>query len=376
MHAPLNPTVRAEWRGLADLGNAVEAWHALAARALEPNVFYEPAFSQAAAPVFGRDAGATLVWSGHRLVGLFPGRIERRGPLTRLVGWTHRFAPLGTPLVDRDEAEAAIGAWLDQLASDASMPGLVLLPLVPEQGPFAALLQAALACGGRASATFSPHRRALLAPGAERANYVARAVSTGRRKELRRQRRRLEDIAPVTFKSVTALAEIEAALKDFMALEASGWKGATGTAAVDDPAVRDFMRAAVMGLAAEGRARVDRLCLNGRTVAAAIMLTSGDTAWLWKIAYDEGLARYSPGVQLVLDCTDSLLGDGGPARVDSCATADHPMINHLWRERLGLCDRLIAVRRPALPFAITCQIENLVRAALAAAKNLRNRLRG
>src|ERR1051325_1548782 len=97
MHAPLNPTLRAEWRGIADLGNAVEAWHALAARALEPNVFYEPAFAQAAAPVFGQDAGATLVWSGHRLVGLFPGRIERRGPLTRLAGWTHSFAPLGTP---------------------------------------------------------------------------------------------------------------------------------------------------------------------------------------------------------------------------------------------------------------------------------------
>jgi CelD/BcsL family acetyltransferase involved in cellulose biosynthesis len=376
MHAPLNPTVRAEWRGLADLGNAVEAWHALAARALEPNVFYEPAFAQAAAPVFGRDAGAMLVWSGHRLVGLFPGRIERRGPLTRLAGWTHRFAPLGTPLVDRDEAEAAIGAWLDQLAIDASMPGLVLLPLAPEQGPFSALLQAVLARGGRASAAFSPHRRALLAPGAERANYLARAVSAGRRKELRRQRRRLEDIAPVTFESATVLADIEAALKDFTVLEASGWKGATGTAAADDPAVRDFMDAAVMGLAAEGRVRVDRLCLNGRAVAAAIILMSGDTAWLWKIAYNEGFARYSPGVQLVLDCTDSLLADGGPARVDSCATADHPMIDHLWRERLGLCDRLIAVRRPALPFAIACHVERLARTAMVAAKDLRNRLRG
>src|SRR5262245_29766446 len=115
MHAPLKPTVHAEWRELAALRDAVEAWRALAARALEPNVFYEPAFAQAAAPLFGRNVGAVLVWSGHRLIGLFPGRIERRGGLTRLVGWTHPFAPLGTPLVDRDMAEAAIGAWLEQL---------------------------------------------------------------------------------------------------------------------------------------------------------------------------------------------------------------------------------------------------------------------
>ena len=375
MHAPLKPAVRAEWRGLGALGDAAEAWRALATRALEPNVFYEPAFAQAAAPVFGRDAGAILVWSGsNRLVGLFPARIERRGPLTRLAGWTHPFAPLGTPLVDRDQAETAITAWLDHLAADASMPRLMLLPLLPERGAFAAVLDAVLAGSGRASARFGPHQRALLAPGGDRTGYLERAVSAGRRKKLRRQRRRLEEIALVTFEAVTAAVKIEAALQDFMVLEASGWKGAAGTAAVDDPAVRGFMRAAVMGLAAEGRARVERLCLNGRTVAAAITLASGDTAWLWKIAYNEGLARYSPGVQLVLDCTDSLLADAGPARVDSCATADHPMIDHLWRERLGLCDRLIAVREPALPFAFACHAERLGRAAIAGAKALRHRL--
>ena len=34
--------------------------------ALEPNVFYEPAFAFAAAPVFGPDVGAVLVWSRAR----------------------------------------------------------------------------------------------------------------------------------------------------------------------------------------------------------------------------------------------------------------------------------------------------------------------
>src|SRR4029079_4634141 len=113
MHAPLDTMVRAEWRGLGSLGGIAEAWQALAGRAIEPNVFYEPAFVCWAAPVFGAAAGAVLVWtSGHRLIGLFPARIERRGPLSRLAGWTHPFAPLGTPLVDRDHAAAAITASL------------------------------------------------------------------------------------------------------------------------------------------------------------------------------------------------------------------------------------------------------------------------
>ena len=67
-------------------------------------------------------------------------------------------------------------------------------------------------------------------------------MSAGKRKELRRQRRRLEDIAPVTADTVTDAADIEAALKDFMVLEASGWKGIAGTAMVNDPAIRTFVQ--------------------------------------------------------------------------------------------------------------------------------------
>jgi CelD/BcsL family acetyltransferase involved in cellulose biosynthesis len=246
---------------------------------------------------------------------------------------------------------------------------------VPEQGPFAAALDAVLAGSGRRSAALGHHRRALLDPGARRDGYLERAVPTRRRKELRRQRRRLEEIAPVTVATAGG-SGIDAALQDFLVLEASGWKGIAGTAAVNDPAVHDFFRRAVAALSAEGRARIDRLFLNGRAVAAAVTLVSGDAAWFWKIAYNEGLARFSPGVQLVAELTESLLQESLPARVDSCATANHPMIDHLWRERLALCDRLIALKPSALPFALACRIETICRAALAAAKSVRSRLRG
>jgi hypothetical protein len=66
-------------------------------------VFYEPAFAQAAEPVFGADVGAGLVWSDvpPRLAGFFPARIERwrygvAPPV--LTGWTHPYGPLGVPL--------------------------------------------------------------------------------------------------------------------------------------------------------------------------------------------------------------------------------------------------------------------------------------
>jgi len=116
MHAPISSTLRVEWRALADLVSIVEQWRSLTARALEPNVFYEPAFALAAAPAFGEGCGAVLVWSkAGRLMGLFPARRTglRQGTMPALTGWTHSYAPLGAPLVDGDEAGPVIAAWLD-----------------------------------------------------------------------------------------------------------------------------------------------------------------------------------------------------------------------------------------------------------------------
>ena len=78
MHAPLAPKLRTEWRAFDTLSSIVEEWRSLSTRALEPNVFYDPAFALAAAPVFDKGAGATLVWSATgRLMGLFPAHTER-----------------------------------------------------------------------------------------------------------------------------------------------------------------------------------------------------------------------------------------------------------------------------------------------------------
>src|SRR6202043_468082 len=157
MLAPLETALTTEWRPLAGLAGIAAEWRALARRAAEPNIFYEPAFALAAAPVLGPDAGAVRVRSlePRRLIGLFPCRIERRRygvRLPLLAGWTHPYAPLGTPLVDRDAVAAAVTAFLDHVADDASLPKLLLMTWQVEDGPVAAALAAALAQrGGRAA---------------------------------------------------------------------------------------------------------------------------------------------------------------------------------------------------------------------------------
>jgi hypothetical protein len=118
------------------------------------------------------------------------------------------------------------------------------------------------------------------------------------------------------------------------------------------------------------------LCAGERPIAALVTLRSGSTAWCWKIAYDEAFGRFSPGVQLLLDVTQGLLDDRSVTCADSCATAGHPMIDHIWRERLGLADRLVRLGpQRQLAFAAACTLERLRRAAIAGLKGLRDRAR-
>jgi CelD/BcsL family acetyltransferase involved in cellulose biosynthesis len=251
---------------------------------------------------------------------------------------------------------------------------LVLLPLLAEEDPLAETLAKILGRGQMPSAVFARHHRAALEPRFDRANYVEHAVSAHRYRELRRAGRRLTDFGALLFSAATEPAAVAAAVEDFFALEASGWKGRAGTAAADHGGIRGFFKTALGTLAGEGKAAINRLLLDGRPIAAAITLSSGDAAWYWKSAYDENYARYAPGVLLTAALTEELGENTAIARTDSCAAPDNSMLDYIWGERLTLCNRLIAVR-PEAPFARACRLEILRGAMTAAAKSIRKRLR-
>jgi hypothetical protein len=279
-------------------------------------------------------------------------------------------------LIDRDALETSVATWLDHIATDPMLPKLMLMPYLPAEGEVAQAFDAALAHRNGRSEHFDLHRRALLEPAGDRAGYLDQAMPHKKRKELRRQRKRLADTGALTSSTTADAHELAAALGNFLALEAAGWKGRAGTAADRNADIRRFVVDAVTALAAEGKASISRLALDTHAIAAIVTLRAGDTAWCWKIAYDETFSRASPGVQILLDITEEILADATIARADSCATAGHPMIDHIWRERLALSDRLICVAKcdPTL-FAHLCRMESLRRRALTAAKRLRSLLR-
>jgi CelD/BcsL family acetyltransferase involved in cellulose biosynthesis len=370
---------RVESMALATLSAIETEWRDLAARALHANIFYEPDFARAAAPVFGAHAKAVLVRDdGCALRGLFPFQNPsfRYGAISGLVmGWMHPYMTLGVPLIDRDHADAILEIWLDHLRQTQNARFL-LLPQIPMESAFWQNLQRVLRNRDLAFATFDSHQRASLAPRPEaRTDYLTRALNPKIRKELSRKRRRLSDLGEVRHEILEDPIAMQTVLRDFLNLEQQGWKGRKGTAVAENDDLRQFVERAVADLGHRGQARIDRLSAGGRALAVSILLRSGGKAWLWKITYDEAFARLSPGVQLTCDVTASLLRDDGLIETDSCALPDHPMIDRLWRERIALSDLLIALRpNDRAGFRLACALETLRRGARHKAKSALHRI--
>ncbi|WP_161141339.1 GNAT family N-acetyltransferase [Propylenella binzhouense] len=340
---------------------------ALAQRALEPNPFMVPAFLAPAASVLGGgQVELACVWSEGRLVAFAP-VMRARWP-NRFSVWTHEFAPLGAPLVDRTAPEAAVSALCEGLFGAGA--SLLFFNELPLDGPVAMLVRAAAARHGWRSIEAGVQQRAVLtAPEPGRPASVDQLASAKHRKELRRQLRRFAERHQIVFETARGDAEVAAALDRFVILEASGWKGRRGTALAQDPAELEFARRAILGLARTGDAEIDLMRAEGRVVAALVRLRAGRLSVPWKIAYDERSAHVSPGKQLMWRATEDWLADASIARVDPVCEEGNPLVSQLWRERERYGTLIVAGG------AIDHAAASIVARSIDARQHLKQRLR-
>lgn len=329
-----------------------EAWVALSERALEANCFYGPCFALPAAQhlAASRRPSFLLIWDETqgehtRLCGLLPFTLRRTLTGQRIAeNWLHDFVPLGTPLIDRENAIETVDLMLDWLRrQNKGIVGLLFRKLHGD-GPIASLLRTRAALTGREIREFDRHQRAALPAGGDGESVLGSALSTKKRRELRRQRNRLSEQGEITFSSARQPSDVRAAVEEFLVLEASGWKGEHGNAFLNDSSNSTFLRAITRLLARDDECRIDALRLDGKPIAMGIVLRERDNAWLWKIAYDEDYAATSPGVQFLMDFTRVQLGEIGVQLTDSSAIPDHPMINHIWRDRVCIADTMISTQ--------------------------------
>lgn len=342
----------------------LERWRALAADAVEPNPFFEPEYVRPAAELIGgRRVGLLVAREADHWAACLPVHRPRRWhrmPLGCVATWEHRYCFLGTPLVHGERVESASAALVGELLDQrgASFAGL---DVVAAEGPVREALRAAVELRGGDEVLVKRHQRAML----RRADVGegAPAVKGKHRRELERKRRRLEDQLGAQLATVD-VAEDVAAVEEFLALEAAGWKGRTGTALASMRDDAEFFRAMCSSFRELGRLHLLSLQADGNRVAMACNLRAGDGVFCLKIAFDERWRRHSPGALLVLDHLSWFGRKSEAAWMDSCVQPDNELVNRLWPDRREIAT--VAITASSLGGRIAA-------GAIAAAVRLRGR---
>lgn len=350
------------WKSLTAC-DQIDLWARLSRHASEPNVFLESWYLLPS--LRHLDPPDTHILRFHvdgKLAGLLP--IERssryyRYPFPNIGNWQHPNMFCGAPLVARGSEAAfwrALFAWSDRNAGSA-----LFLHLRDQllSGPLHAALEQVLGEQCRQGEVVHRDDRAMLASSLSPEAYWEASLSGKKRKELRRQANRLAEEGTVAIRRTTEAEDIAAWCQDFLGLEQAGWKGKAGSALACSPQTAAIFAESLAGAAARGQLERLTLTLDDQPIAMLASFLSPPGAFSFKTAFDERFARFSPGV-LLQQANLAMLDNPQIAWTDSCAAADHPMIDHIWRERRPIGRVSIAIGGAARRFAF----RQLVRAEL------------
>ena len=115
------------------------------------------------------------------------------------------------------------------------------------------------------------------------------------RQNTRKQLKRLqaEGLEP-TLECITQAAGVAEALRDYGALEGTGWKAGTGTAIHPENAQGRFYERMLRNFCEAGRGRIYRYRLGARVVSMDLCIDNGPLVVILKTAYDENCSNLSP----------------------------------------------------------------------------------
>ena len=344
-------------------------WDVMSAHAAEPNAFAERWYLASALAALESDTVRIAVVRDAGLIGIIPllwhGRYAGL-PVPHVQNWSNHNAFLGTPLV-RNGAECAFWTALLNVL-DSHTKGALFLHLagLAVMGQVAIALEAVCRSENRRFAIVHREERALLERGLSPDAYWEENVRGKKRKELRRQHKRLAEEGTLTFERCDGSKDLDQWIADFLALEKAGWKGENGSALDCADETRSLFSNALRGAAVAGKLDLLAHYLDGRPIAMLANFLTPPGAFSFKTAFDEDYSRYSPGVLLQIQNL-ALLELDGIDWCDSCAAQDHPMIDSLWSGRRAIGRYSVAIGGKAKRTAF---------AALLAAEKAKAKLKG
>lgn len=328
------------------LSHFVPAWEELAAAALEPNVFYEHWMLMPALHSFGagKDISVVLVLihdprnpdAPAKLGGLFP--LEpigsfRKLRVSALSLWQHVHCYACTPLVRADAAGECMVELFQWFRSGGASASMLELRCISGDGPFHKLL-VDLACKfGLRSCTTDIFTRGLWRGGYDKNSGPESAVSGDLRRRLRRKEKRLSERGRVEHLVMQPEDDAGRWIDEFLRIEASGWKGRSGSALASSESGRRYFTEIATSAFHRGRLLMLGLNFDGRPIARRCAFVAGEGSFAFKTAYDEEFAEFSPGAMLEMDSIRQLQALPAVRWMDSCAAADNFLVNRLSNDR-------------------------------------------
>lgn len=326
---------------LEDLHTIEPAWQALADRAVEPNVFYEPWMMLPALRQFHAKARLEIYavyadfLNDSRLVAFVPfereawafGLRSRRRRLLR-----YYYCALCTPLLDREFGSDAMAELLRGLRSSS---GLYEFSHVNADGPVMQAIVAALGEKWRGEAA-QIITRAFLTPYASAEDYLASTFKPKKRRAMQKREDQLRQHGEVDYGTLTSERALSQWIEEFLAVEASGWKGQAATAFASVPGGADFFRSICWNAHGRGRLEMHALRLSGRPIALLCLFSAHGELAAFRTAYDEQFSRYGPGVLLAVWHSCMLHEREEVRAMDSCADPESRLDNELWLGRRRL----------------------------------------
>jgi hypothetical protein len=314
----------------------------LSNRVMEPNIFFAARVLAPAMPrIEDRKVQLALIRDeterSSRMRFLMPFSIEKPGfalgaPILR--AWANPFGPLGTPLVDAEDAAETLDNLLEALGDrQTPLPKVLVLPDLRVSGRFAQLIRALAVARNLPISLTGTYQRPILDSSLDGDTYLRQSLSAHHLRDMRRMWRKLAATGTLTHDIARQPGDIRRRTEEFLALEARGWKGRKRSSLINDRYRAAFAREAIGNLAEVDGVRIHTLNLDGRAIASLIVLIMAGEAYTWKTAYDEDFSGFSPGKLLMMMLTEWHLDDANITRSDSCAAFDHPIMSRFWRER-------------------------------------------
>lgn len=323
-----------------------DAWERLSLNVIEENPYYSPLFLRAMLEhIEGEcEIKALVVYNQGVLVGFLPFVVDKwhwLGAALVNKAFKHPFITLTIPLVDRQYPDRVVEALVIAMVEHGASGGFWLFDNFNLKGPVGLLFSDVFNAGDLSSKIFDEFDRTVLDHGPTFEQHMATCVSNKRRRDLKRNRKRLSKRGEVVMRSFTQGEELTGAVDDFLKMEAAGWKGKKGTALACHEATEVFSRN-VFGTGDEKSiTRADVLYLDARPIALSLAIHTGNTAFTMKCTYDEDYRTYSPGLLLEQDIIEDFLKTGWVERLDSATTVSGHVVQGLWNNSISVGDLLL-----------------------------------